>query len=183
MKILFKKMFKLVCSILILISSVVFAEIKIGENAINFSLKDSKNNSIVSLNSFKGKKIVYVNFFATWCANCKEEMNTLNNLYSTYKDEGLEMIAINVKEKPDKVNKFISKYKIPFTVLLDEKAKVAKDYNLVGFPSNILIDGEGKIRFIDSRPPTNFQELFDELKSTIKPVEKPALNNSKTKEE
>lgn len=147
-------------------------ELEIGDMAPKFSLKEVSGKETVTLDQYLGKKIVYLDFYATWCPTCREEMGWLKEIHSTYKKEGLEVIAIDVQESADKVNKFIAKYELPFTVLLDEKAEVAKKYNLVGFPYNLMIDGNGKIRYMGSEPPKNFEKLFSELKDTIKETPK-----------
>ncbi|MCB4791529.1 MAG: TlpA family protein disulfide reductase [Elusimicrobia bacterium] len=160
----------IILSLLITVG-LVFADIKVGDNAPDFSLKDLKGNTY-SLEKHKGKNIIFLNFFATWCENCIEEMAQLKELYQNYKSKGLDVVSINVQENPAKVKKFIEKNQLPFPVLLDSSASVAKDYGLVGFPSNIIVDGEGKIRFMDSRPPANFEEVFAAMKDTIKPAKK-----------
>jgi peroxiredoxin len=143
-------------------------EIEIGDMAPGFSLKDVSGKETVTLEQYRGKKIVYLDFYATWCPTCREEMAWLKEIHDTYRKEGLEVIAINVKESADKVNKFIAKYGITFTMLLDEKAEIAKKYNLVGFPYNLMIDGNGMVVYMGSEPPKNFKKMFDELKDTIK---------------
>ena len=176
------KKFVLLGSMLALFSIPVHSEsLALDDNAPDFSLPDSSGKLTYSLEQYRGKKIVYLDFFATWCTTCREEMSRLKELNSRYKNQGLEVIAINVQEGPDKVNKFIAKYEIPFPVLLDEKAAVAKLYNLVGFPFNLIIDGNGKIRYMGSEPPKNFPELFSDLKNTLKAPEKatPVKTNQK----
>lgn len=163
------KKFVLIGAILALFSIPVHSEnLAIDDDAPDFSLKNSGGQLSYSLKQYRGKKIVYLDFFATWCTTCREEMSRLKELNSRYKNDGLEVIAINVQESPDKVNKFIAKYEIPFPVLLDEKAEVAKLYNLVGFPFNLIIDGNGTIKYMGSEPPKNFAELFSDLKDTLK---------------
>lgn len=148
--------------------------IGVGSQAPQFMLKDAAGKNVYTLEQYRGKKIVYLDFFATWCTNCREEMDQLKEIYGRYKKEGLELIAINVQEGAPKVNKFVSKYEIPFPVLLDENAAIAKRYNIVGFPSNLIIDGDGKIRYMDSLPPKDFEKLFSELKETLKLKTAPA---------
>jgi peroxiredoxin len=143
-------------------------EIEVGDTAPGFSLKDVSGKDTITLEQYRGKKIVYLDFYATWCPTCREEMAWLKEIHNTYRKEGLEVIAINVKETAEKVNKFIAKYELPFTMLLDEKAEVAKRYNLVGFPYNVMIDGNGKIVYMGSQPPRFFEKMFNDSKDTIK---------------
>jgi hypothetical protein len=71
------------------------------------------------------------------------------------------------------MKKFVAKYGIPFRVLLDPDAAIARKYGLAGFPFNLIIDGNGKIVFMDSAPPRDFGKLFEPLKGTIAQKEAP----------
>lgn len=137
-------------------------EIKVGRSLPDFILNDLTGQSYV-LKDFRNKKIVYLNFFATWCVNCKKEIPALNKLYLDYKDKGFIMFGIDVKEKTEKVAKFSKGYNIQYPVLLDTDALVAKAYCIKGFPISIIIDKEGIVRYIGSRPPADFEKFFKEL--------------------
>lgn len=114
----------------------VCAEVKIGDSAPAFILKDAQETSTYALESYRKKQIVLLNFFATWCENCQEEMKALKELHAKYKDSGLQIISVSVQERPEKVRRFIARYQLPFTVLLDQvlrprKSTASRDFRII----------------------------------------------------
>jgi len=97
-----------------------------------------------SLSSYRGK-LVLLNFWATWCPPCREEMPSMQRLYDTYKDSGLEIIAVDLQENNSIVNSFLDEYNIDFTVLLDKTGEVGSMYGAANIPTTYLIDRDGKI--------------------------------------
>ncbi|MBI3753715.1 MAG: TlpA family protein disulfide reductase [Deltaproteobacteria bacterium] len=97
----------------------------------------------VSLKDFRGK-VVFLNFWATWCPPCTFEMPSIESLHRKFKDKGLVVVAVNSEEGAKKVNNFIKKKGYTFLVLLDTDGSVANDsYKAIGFPTTYLIDRRG----------------------------------------
>lgn len=122
--------------------------VRIGEKkpvpAPGFTLK-APDGRKVSLKDFKGK-VVFLNFWATWCPPCVAEMPAMEALHKKFKDKGLFVIAVNSEESVNKVSKFIKKRSYTFLVLLDEDGSVANDsYRAIGFPTTYLIDKLGNV--------------------------------------
>ena len=115
----------------------------IGDEAPNFILKDM-NGTEHQLSDYKGKG-VFLNFWATYCGPCKEEMPYMNNVYSEYQSKGVEVLAINIGEAELLVNKFIDKYELNFPILYDRNETVTSSYNFIPLPTTFLIDENGKI--------------------------------------
>lgn len=111
--------------------------------AMDFKLKDL-NGKEVSLSNYKGKK-VFLNFWATWCPPCKAEMPEMEKLYQETKDSDLVILAVNLDEDKDTVQKFINSNKYNFPVLLDTGNIVASQYEVVSIPTSFFIDKEGNI--------------------------------------
>lgn len=111
--------------------------------SIDFKLKDL-NHKEVSLKEFKGKKVM-INFWATWCGYCVQEMPYIQNVYNETKDKNIVILAVNVGENKDKVKKFIEKKGYDFPVVLDESQDVAQNYGVQGFPTTLFIDEEGYV--------------------------------------
>jgi len=98
-----------------------------------------------TLSSIKGKPI-FLNFWATWCPPCVEEMPFINELYSEYKDKvNFVMISVDNADSKDKVNKFIADKGFNFPVYTAEQADVYKAYNVQGIPTTYIIDASGNI--------------------------------------
>lgn len=116
-----------------------------GAIAPNWSLT-SLNGKTVELSDYKGK-LVLIDFFYKSCYPCMLALPALQELHEKYKDQGLEVIGIDpydTKEEDD-IDKFLAKRGISYTVLLDGKKDVAKDYRVSGYPTMYLIDKSGKI--------------------------------------
>ncbi len=117
----------------------------VGSPAPDFTLTDMAGNP-VSLSQFKGK-VVILNFWATWCPPCRDEMPSMEKLYNEYGDKGLVMLAINVEEKGRKtVAKFLKKTPYSFPILLDDKKSVStKLYEVFRYPESFIIDRNGVV--------------------------------------
>ena len=101
-------------------------------------------NASISLEKLKGK-VVYVDFWATWCAPCRKSFPWLNEMQSKYKDQGLVVVAINLDKDYDKIEEFLGKYPGNFTVAYDPEGKTAEQFKVMGMPSSYLIDRNGQI--------------------------------------
>jgi thiol-disulfide isomerase/thioredoxin len=121
---------------------------KVGQRAANFTLKTFAGEK-VSLSDQRGK-VVLLDFWASWCAPCKEEMPFLDLLQKTYGGEDFVVLAINIDNHPRNAVEFLKRYSIKLTSLWDENKQVVAAYNIETMPSSILIDQEGWIRAIHS---------------------------------
>jgi len=99
---------------------------------------------VASLPDFKGR-IVILNFWATWCPPCRAEMPSMENLYQRFKDQGLEILAVDIGEDINTVRRFIQNNKYTFPVLLDTNNKVSNVYGIEAIPTTYILDREGKI--------------------------------------
>ena len=111
--------------------------------APEFTLPDSAGRPI-SLAQFRGK-VVFLNFWATWCPPCREEMPAMEKLYQTFKDKGLVVLAVNFQEGPEPVGSFFRVHGLSYPVILDSKGNVALSYGARGLPATYLIGREGQI--------------------------------------
>jgi peroxiredoxin len=141
---------------------------KTSQPAPDFVAKNLKGQD-VKLSDFNGK-VVLLNFWATWCGACIEEMNSMQNLYSTLQADGVEVLAVSIDRwNEDRIQEYVKNKKLTFPVLLDQDQKVRKKYHVMGLPTSYLIDGEGKIRGYASGARTwdsaDSQDLFLSLKS------------------
>lgn len=125
---------------------------KIKLKAIDFKLKDLQGKE-VSLSDFKGKK-VFLNFWATWCPPCRQEMPEMEAYYQKIKDSDVVILAVNLGENKSTVEKFIKDNKYNFPVLLDTDNEAAIDYRIVSIPTSFFIDETGTIIFKHIGPMT-----------------------------
>ena len=110
-----------------------------------FTLK-TPDGSILSLAQvLSQKKSVLVNFWATWCTYCVEEMPDLVKLQTKHEAEGFTVIAVNAGESASQAGAWAKKHGLNFPVALDEQMTVSQSYGLVGIPTSFLITSDGKI--------------------------------------
>ncbi len=127
----------------------LFLKIKISpikgdKRAPDFSLKDL-NSRKVGLKQFR-EKIIFLNFWATWCGPCKEEMPSLEVLYQQFKEKNFILLAISVDYEGLKpVQEFINKHLYTFPVLLDPKCETLDLFEVKGIPTTFIINKKGKM--------------------------------------
>ena len=114
-----------------------------GKVAPDFSLM-SLDGETITLSQFRGEKPVVLDFFATWCPNCRRDMPKLSRLYNTYKDE-VEVIGINLQEKESKVRDYILSAGISFPIVLDPFQQTARSYGVQYTNYHVLIGKDGTI--------------------------------------
>jgi peroxiredoxin len=107
-------------------------------------LVQSLEGEWASLSDFKGR-VVFLNFWATWCKPCKDEVKDIDKLYDTLKDEDFTVMAVDIKEDKKKIVAFMEKYDVDFPVYLDPDAKVTNKYGVRAIPTTFIINPEGKI--------------------------------------
>jgi peroxiredoxin len=93
-------------------------------------------------------QVVLVNFWATWCGPCREEMPHMNRLYEKYRASGFVLLGVNVDEDPRNAAGVASKLGLKFPVLLDTDKTVSRLYELATMPSTVLIDRDGRVRYV-----------------------------------
>ncbi len=98
------------------------------------------------LSEYRGK-VVLLNFWATWCPPCIAEMPALEAAYAKLKNQGFEILAINLDEQPKAVHKILQDQKLSFKIFLDPQGKAAQAYLVYGLPYTVVLDREGKIQY------------------------------------
>ncbi len=117
-----------------------------GVKAKDFLLEDI-DGELVRLSSYEDKQPVILFFWTTWCPYCLIEMSELNDLYPKFKNLGIELLCINVRENKRKIQHYLSLHRTECRILQDTDARVAYDYRLIGLPTFVLINREGFVIF------------------------------------
>ena len=117
---------------------------QVGSPAPSFSLKDLQGN-IANLSDFEGK-VVFLDFWAPWCAPCREELPQLDLLYKKYGKDGLVIVGICLDTPEARVTKFLQKVPVTFKILIDNEGNAAEAYRFSGVPAGFLIDRNSIIR-------------------------------------
>jgi thiol-disulfide isomerase/thioredoxin len=125
------------------------------------------NSGSITLAEFKGK-VVFLNFWASWCGPCRAEMPSMEALYRRFKGDGLEILAVNYRENKKTVDAFTEQFNLTFPVTLDLSGRIGGLYGVGAFPTTYIIDREGKIvtRIVGSLD-WNTPELFAAFESLL----------------
>ncbi len=110
--------------------------------APNFVLEDFAGKPM-SLKDLRGK-VVFLNFWATWCIPCRQEMPAMEKLHREFKKNGLEIVAINFRESKKEARKFFDELGLTFTALLDKEGKVSEEYGAWSLPLSYFINLKGE---------------------------------------
>jgi peroxiredoxin len=146
---MFKYLFRVVIAVFILlIYNAVFAEQSLTELsepqlAPNFTLLDMDGVSH-QLSDYKGKTVI-INFWATWCPPCREEMPSMERAWNKIKDQNIIMFAINVGEDEDTIFTFLGDYPASFTILLDTSGTLIEQWPVKGLPTTFVVSPKGKL--------------------------------------
>ena len=96
------------------------------------------------LSDFRGK-IVFLNFWTTWCPTCRIEMPSMEKLHQQFKDAGLSMVTINLQEPSSRVKEFFKEFKLTFTALMDTGGEVGAGFGINQIPTTFILDKKGRI--------------------------------------
>jgi peroxiredoxin len=121
-----------------------------------------------ALSQYKGQ-VVMVNFWATWCGPCQQEMPLLDQMYKKYKPAGFTLIGVNVDKEAPAVKELLARKPVSFPVLLDPANQVSKEYHVDEMPSSVIIDRKGQIRYIHrGYKPGDENEYQDRIRQLIR---------------
>jgi thiol-disulfide isomerase/thioredoxin len=99
-----------------------------------------------ALADWRGRTVV-VNFWATWCEPCREEMPSLERLRAQLKEKGVEVVAVNVGEAPERVARFTREVPVTFPIVYDRDSATARHWQVRGYPSSYVVGPDGRIRY------------------------------------
>jgi cytochrome c biogenesis protein CcmG/thiol:disulfide interchange protein DsbE len=159
--------------------SAKYEPLTVGKAAPDFQLPDL-NDKEVRLSDYRGK-VVFLNFWATWCKPCREEMPSMEVLYKNFEKDGLVILAVSIDRVTTKkeIPPFVKSLNLTFPVLVDSWGQTDKRYKLMGVPETYIIDREGTLRekVIGPRDWTrldNLQILTQLIKQGSKTAQSPA---------
>jgi thiol-disulfide isomerase/thioredoxin len=129
-----------------LVVSLAWAADAVKGPAPGFALQ-SRDGTKVSPAQYKGD-VVMINFWATWCVPCRQEMPKLEALYQRYNKLGFKLLAVNVENNPDGVKKWLAETPVSFPVLFDTKSEVSKLYKVETMPTTVIVAKDGTMRYL-----------------------------------
>jgi len=138
-----------------------------GQTAPDFALKSSSGENL-RLSEYRGD-VVMVNFWATWCGPCRQEMPLLDELYSRYGRVGFSLLGVNIDDNSSKAMNMVSELGVSFPVLFDSSKAVSKLYEVDAMPVTVLIDREGTIRYVHHGYKPGYEDKYlDQIRSLLR---------------
>jgi peroxiredoxin len=122
------------------------AAVTLQDQAPDFTLK-SLEGSNLRLEEYRGQ-VVLINFWASWCGPCRQEMPLLDRLHQRYMDTGFAVLGVNVEGEEAPARGLIDRIPVTFPVLIDEGQLVSELYKLEAMPSTVVVDRDGVVRYI-----------------------------------
>ena len=157
-----RKSSTLVFLFLAVLFTVIFTSSSMAAEAPAFQLPTDTNS--VSLEKLKGK-VVYLDFWASWCTPCRKSFPWMKEMQSKYKDKGLVVVAVNLDKSKDKAGEFLGNFDYDFVIAYDPEGKTAESYKVMGMPSSYVIDRNGQLQMTH----IGFRESdTDKLETTIR---------------
>ncbi|WP_282019648.1 thiol-disulfide oxidoreductase ResA [Planomicrobium okeanokoites] len=117
--------------------------LQVGDQAPDFALTDL-NGDRHQLSDYKGQG-VFVNFWGTWCKPCEKEFPLMDRQYQVYKDQGVQILAVNIAQSDYEVEQYAERKNLTFPIVIDKDKSVMQAYNIRPLPTTILVNPEGAI--------------------------------------
>lgn len=143
----------------LLLSLAASADI-VGQPAPDFALRSMKGPS-VRLSEHLGE-VVVINFWATWCGPCRQEMPLLDELFVKYQRAGLVLLSVNIDETPDPAIEMAQTLKVSYPVLFDTRKEVSRAYDVGSMPVTVLVDRAGVVRYVSEGYKPGYEKRYTE---------------------
>jgi peroxiredoxin len=138
-----------------------------GQPAPDFALKSSSGENL-RLSEYRGD-VVMINFWATWCGPCRQEMPLLDELYSRYQRVGFSLLGVNIDDDSRRAMDMINELGVSFPVLFDARKEVSRLYQVDAMPVTVIVDREGNIRHVhQGYKPGYEQKYLNEIRSLLR---------------
>jgi len=138
-----------------------------GQVAPDFVLRSATGENL-RLSEYRGD-VVLINFWATWCGPCRQEMPLLDDLYGRYQRVGFSLLGVNIDEDSRRAMQMVQELGVNFPVLFDENKEVSKLYEVAAMPVTILVDREGIVRHVHHGYKPGYEEKYlTEIRSLLR---------------
>ena len=157
----------LVAAAALSVASISSAGIKEAGPAPQFTL-NARGGKAVNLAQYKGQ-VVMINFWATWCGPCRQEMPLLETIYKKYNKMGFTLLGVNVEPDSKPAEDWLKATPVSFPILFDTKSEVSKMYEVSGMPSTVIVDRKGNVRVIHhGYKPGDENEYQDNIRKLVR---------------
>ena len=138
-----------------------------GRPAPDFALKSSTGENL-RLSEYRGD-VVMINFWATWCGPCRQEMPLLDELYTRYQRVGFNLLGVNIDDDSRRAMQMIEELGVNFPVLFDARKEVSKLYEVEAMPVTVLVDREGNVRHVHHGYKPGYEDAYlDQVRALLR---------------
>lgn len=138
-----------------------------GRPAPDFALKSSTGENL-RLSEYRGD-VVMINFWATWCGPCRQEMPLLDELYSRYQRVGFNLLGVNIDDDSNRAMDMIRELGVNFPVLFDARKEVSRMYDVDAMPVTVLVDREGNVRYVHQGYKPGYEQMYlDQVRALLR---------------
>jgi peroxiredoxin len=138
-----------------------------GQPAPDFALKSSTGENL-RLSEFRGD-VVMINFWATWCGPCRQEMPLLDELYSRYQRVGFNLLGVNIDDDSRRAMRMIEELGVNFPVLFDARKEVSELYEVDAMPVTVIVDREGTVRYVHHGYKPGYEDKYlNQIRSLLR---------------
>ncbi len=138
-----------------------------GLPAPDFALKSSTGENL-RLSEYRGD-VVMINFWATWCGPCRQEMPLLDQLYTRYERVGFSLLGVNIDDDSSRALDMMKELGVSFPVLFDARKEVSQLYNVDAMPVTVLVDREGNVRYVHKGYKPGYEDMYlDQIRSLLR---------------
>ncbi len=138
-----------------------------GQTAPDFALKSSTGENL-RLSEYRGD-VVMINFWATWCGPCRQEMPLLDELYNRYQRVGFNLLGVNIDDDSSRAMQMADELGIDFPVLFDASKEVSRLYRVDAMPVTVLVDREGTVRYVHHGYKPGYENMYlDQIRSLLR---------------
>ena len=138
-----------------------------GQVAPDFALKSTTGENL-RLSEYRGD-VVMINFWATWCGPCRQEMPLLDELYRRYHRVGFHLLGVNIDDDTARALRMVEELDLHFPVVFDTRKEVSRLYNVEAMPATILVDREGNIRHVHHGYKPGYEDKYlDQIRALLR---------------
>ncbi|MFO7602610.1 MAG: TlpA disulfide reductase family protein [Gammaproteobacteria bacterium] len=167
MRIIWKQSWLVIAVVLLTFTTGSQAAQALKGPATDFTLK-SRDGKNIKLSELRGQ-VVMINFWASWCGPCRQEMPLLEDIHNKYSALGFTLLGVNVEEDSSKANAYLRDVSVTFPILYDTKNSVSKAYNISAMPSTVMVDRDGNLRYLHHGYKPGYEKEYEkQIKALIR---------------
>jgi peroxiredoxin len=138
-----------------------------GQPAPDFALKSSTGENL-RLSEYRGD-VVMINFWATWCGPCRQEMPLLDEMYTRYNRVGFNLLGVNIDDDSGRAMAMIRELGVNFPVLFDARKEVSKMYDVSAMPVTVIVDRTGQVRYVHQGYKPGYENTYlDQVRALLR---------------